>query len=73
MFGTFSKRIVLFVLTNLAVMLLVGLLGRLFGLDQLLYQSGYNPVGLLITSTLFGFAGSIISLLLSKSTVACRS
>jgi heat shock protein HtpX len=66
MFGTFSKRIVLFVLTNLAVMLLVGLLGRLFGLDQLLYQSGYNPVGLLITSTLFGFAGSIISLLLSK-------
>ena len=66
MFGTYPKRIVLFVLTNFAVMLLVGVLGRLLGIDQLLYQSGYNPAALLAFSTFFGFAGSIFSLLISK-------
>lgn len=66
MFGTFAKRITLFLLTNLAVVALIGVLGRLFGLDQLLFQAGYNPLGLLLSSALFGGVGSVVSLLLSK-------
>ena len=66
MFGSYFRRITLFVLTNLAVVFLIGVLGRIFGLDQLLFQAGYNPVGLLVMSALFGGVGSVVSLLLSK-------
>lgn len=61
------KRIFLFVLTNLAVVFLLGLMLRLFGLDRLLLASGLSPPSLLIYATIFGFGGSILSLLLSKS------
>ena len=61
------KRIVLFVVTNLAVMLVLSIVLKLLGLDQYLYaQTGTSYGGLLAASAVVGFTGSIISLLISK-------
>jgi len=60
------KRIVLFVATNLAVVLLLGFVARLLGADRFLYQSGLNLTSLLIFAAIFGMGGSLISLLTSK-------
>jgi heat shock protein HtpX len=60
------KRIVLFVITNLAVMLVLGLVVNLFGLNRFLTANGLNLGGLLAFSAVMGFGGAIISLLLSK-------
>lgn len=54
-------RIGLFILTNLAVMFVFGIVLSLFGVDS------SSVTGLLIIAAIFGFGGSIISLLLSKS------
>jgi len=61
------KRIALFVATNLAVVLLLGIVARLLGVDRFLYQSGLNLTSLLIFAAIFGMGGSLISLLMSKS------
>jgi heat shock protein HtpX len=58
------KRILLFVLTNVAVMAVVGLISSLFGLGR---YTGTNTAQLMIFSLVVGFTGSIISLLMSKS------
>jgi heat shock protein HtpX len=60
------KRIVLFVVTNLAVMLVLGLVVNLFGLNRFLTANGLNLTGLLAFSAVMGFGGAIISLLMSK-------
>ena len=60
------KRIVLFVLTNLAVMLVLGLVGGLLGVDRYLTGSGLNLRLLMGYSLVMGFGGAIISLLISK-------
>ena len=60
------KRILLFVATNLAVMLLLGMVANLLGVDRFLYQSGLNLPSLLIFAAIFGMGGSLISLLTSK-------
>ena len=60
------KRIVLFVLTNLAVMLVLGIVARLFGVDRYLTANGLNLTALLGFSLVMGFGGAIISLLISK-------
>ncbi|MFZ1828573.1 MAG: protease HtpX [Candidatus Competibacteraceae bacterium] len=60
------KRIVLLVATNLAVVLLLGVVARLLGVDRFLYQSGMNLTSLLVFAAIFGMGGSIISLLMSK-------
>ena len=60
------KRIVLFVATNLGVVLLLGVIARLLGVDRFLYQSGLNLTSLLIFAAIFGMGGSPISLLMSK-------
>ncbi len=60
------KRIVLFVATNLGVVLLLGVIARLLGVDRFLYQSGLNLTNLLIFAAIFGMGGSLISLLMSK-------
>jgi len=61
------KRIFLLILTNLAVMLVLGVVLRITGLDQYLYyRSGTNLGGLLLASAVIGFAGAFISLALSK-------
>ncbi|MBE2294934.1 MAG: protease HtpX [Phycisphaerales bacterium] len=60
------KRIVLFIATNLGVVLLLGVIARLLGVDRFLYQSGINLTSLLIFAAIFGMGGSLISLLMSK-------
>lgn len=54
-------RIGLFLLTNLAVMLIFGIVLSILGIDA------HSVTGLLIFALIFGFAGSFISLLLSKT------
>jgi heat shock protein HtpX len=61
------KRIVLFVLTNLAVVVVLGIVSRLLGLDRFLAANGLNLGALLVFAAVMGFGGSIISLLLSKT------
>lgn len=61
-------RILLFLITNAAVLLLIGIIFQVLGLDDLLVQQGVNLNlgGLLITSAVIGMTGSIISLATSK-------
>lgn len=60
-------RIFLFLMTNLGVLVVVSIIGKLLGLDQVLAESGYNWQSSLILCALYGFAGSLISLFMSKS------
>jgi heat shock protein HtpX len=61
------KRIALFVVTNLAVLLVLSVVLKLLGLDRTMYtQTGISYGGLLAFSAVVGFTGSIISLLMSK-------
>jgi heat shock protein HtpX len=60
------KRIFLFVLTNLAVMFVLGLVVNLFGLNRFLNENGLNLGQLLVFAAVMGFGGAIISLLMSK-------
>ena len=60
-------RIVLFIATNLAVMLLLTIIVKLTGLDVYAYRrGGLNLEGLLIMSAVLGMGGSFISLATSK-------
>lgn len=59
-------RILLFLATNLAVVLVASLTLRLFGVDSYLAANGIQYGSLLAFAAVFGFAGSIISLLMSK-------
>jgi len=61
------KRIVLFLATNLAVVVLLSVIINLFGLNQWLTAQGIDYTGLLVFSAVVGFAGSFISLLMSKT------
>jgi heat shock protein HtpX len=61
------KRIVLFLITNLAVVLVLSIVLRLLGLDQFVEANGINVTGLLGFSLVVGFGGAFISLLMSKS------
>ncbi|HEX6321422.1 MAG TPA: protease HtpX, partial [Burkholderiales bacterium] len=60
------KRIVLFLVTNIAVLLVLSIIMQVFGLGQFLTAEGIDPVSLLVFSAVIGFGGSIISLLISK-------
>jgi len=60
------KRIVLYLATNFAVVLLLSVIASLFGVDRFLTQNGLNLETLLWFSLLMGFGGSFISLLISK-------
>jgi heat shock protein HtpX len=61
------KRIVLFLLTNLAVGLVLTVVLSLLGADRYLAGSGLNVGTLAVYSVIVGFAGSFISLLMSKT------
>ena len=61
------KRVALFLLTNIAVMLVLSTVVSLLGLDRALAANGLDLPSLLAFSAVFGFGGSIISLLMSKS------
>ena len=60
------KRIVLFVLTNLAVIVVLGIVSKLLGVDRYLTANGLNLGALLGFAAVMGFGGAIISLLISK-------
>ena len=61
------KRIFLFVATNLAILVVISITLRLLGVDRIMNQSGgINFNALLVMSMVMGFAGSLISLFLSK-------
>ena len=61
------KRIVLFLLTNLAVMLVLGVVSSVLGFNQFLTANGLDMGALLGFSLVMGFGGAFISLLLSKT------
>jgi len=60
------KRILLFLATNIAVMVVLTVVARLLGIDRYLTAQGGNLGGLLAFAALFGFGGALISLALSK-------
>jgi heat shock protein HtpX len=60
------KRIVLFIATNLAVMLVLSLVLSLLGVGNPARGSSLNLGSLLVFSLVVGFTGSIFSLLISK-------
>jgi heat shock protein HtpX len=62
------KRIALFLLTNIAIMVVLGIVLRLLGVDSLLAQNGVDLDlrALLIFSAVIGMTGSFISLAMSK-------
>lgn len=60
------KRILLFIVTNIAVMVVLSIVVHLLGADRFLTANGINYVSLLIFAAVFGFGGSFISLAMSK-------
>jgi heat shock protein HtpX len=60
------KRIILFVLTNVLVVTVLGIVASLLGVNRYLTGSGLNLGALLGYALIMGFGGAIISLLISK-------
>ena len=60
------KRIALFLLTNIAVVAVLGITASLLGVNRFLTANGLNLGALLVFAFIFGFGGAIISLLISK-------
>jgi heat shock protein HtpX len=61
------KRIVLFLVTNLAVMLVLSITLSLLGVNRFLAANGLNLGMLLAFAAIVGFGGAFISLLMSKT------
>ena len=62
------KRILYFLVTNIAILLVLSVAIKVFGLEVYLSQGGLNHQGLLIIAAVMGMGGSFISLLMSKWT-----
>lgn len=62
------KRVLLFLATNIAVLVVLSIVLRLLGVDRILDESGtgLNMYNLLVFAAVFGFGGSFISLAMSK-------
>ena len=60
------KRVLLFLLTNIAILVVLSVVVSVLGLDQALYQRGLNLGALLGFSFIFGMGGAFISLAISK-------
>jgi heat shock protein HtpX len=60
------KRVFLFLLTNLAVMVVLGIAANLLGVNRYLSANGMHMGQLLGFAAVMGFGGAIISLLISK-------
>jgi heat shock protein HtpX len=60
------KRVLLFVATNLAVMLVLSIAASLLGVNRFLTQNGLDMGSLLGFALVMGFGGAFISLLMSK-------
>ncbi len=64
---SFIKRILLFLLTNLAIVVMLSLIFSIFNIQPYLTPHGIEYRSLLIYAAVIGFTGSFISLLLSKT------
>jgi heat shock protein HtpX len=60
------KRVFLFLLTNVAVMLVLGVITSIFGLNRFMGPGGLSIPTLMMYSLVVGFTGAFISLLISK-------
>src|SRR5690625_8012038 len=60
------QRIILFLATNLAVVVVLSLFMNIFGVGRYLTANGIEPTQLLIFSAIIGFTGAIMSLLMCK-------
>jgi heat shock protein HtpX len=60
------KRILLFVLTNVLVVAVLGIVASILGVNKFLTPNGLNLGKLLVFALIMGFGGAIISLLISK-------
>ena len=60
------KRIFLFVITNLAVLVVLSVSMKLLGLERALAESGFNTGAVLVIASILGFGGAFISLAISK-------
>ncbi len=60
------SRVALFLIANFSVLIVLSVSARLLGLDAYLASQGLGMNGLLIMAAVFGFAGSFISLAMSK-------
>jgi heat shock protein HtpX len=60
------KRIFLFILTNVAIMVVIGVVCSIFGFNRYIGPNGINLSALLGYSLVTGFVGAGISLLISK-------
>jgi len=62
------KRVVLFLITNLAIVFVLSIVLNLLGVGPMLDQQGLNLGSLIAFAAVFGFGGSLISLVISKWT-----
>ncbi len=62
------KRVVLFLATNLAIVLVLSVTMRLLGVEPYLNEQGLNLASLLAFAAVMGFGGAFISLAISKWT-----
>ena len=60
------QRIILFLLTNIAIMLVLSIVVNVLGVNRFISHGQMNLQSLLIYCAIFGFAGSFISLFISK-------
>jgi heat shock protein HtpX len=60
------KRILLFVLTNVMVVVVLGIVASLLGVNRFLSPNGLDLGALMGYALIMGFGGAIISLLISK-------
>src|SRR5688572_3594647 len=60
------KRVLLFLATNLAIMVVLSVVVQVLGLDRFLHANNMNLGGLLAFAAVFGFGGAFISLAISK-------
>ena len=64
--GETMKRVFLFVMTNLAVVVVLGIVANILGVNRFLTPQGLNLTSLLGFALIMGFGGAFISLLISK-------
>ena len=62
-----AKRVLLFLVVNFFIILTISFIVQFLGLDAYLSANGLNYSGLLVLCAVWGFVGSFISLLLSKT------
>ena len=60
------KRVFLFIITNMAVLIVISLVMKIFGFDGYMYEQGLNYSALAVFSIVWGSVGSFISLAISK-------